>query len=163
MAQLQEVEMEGRISLREEQLEILRILYPWYKEEVFRRREQMMRLTAFASAFHVLLLVTIMAVVPSQATHFTTRLFAITGIALFSAIFVYLILQQRDRHLIAKQTLIEMERVLGLYDEGLYLVGKALYPQDRQTAWLSDRSVTVYVAVIAALSALVIAAVLVRP
>ena len=39
-------------------------------------------LTAFASAFLVLLLVTIMAVAPSQATHFTTRLFAITGVAL---------------------------------------------------------------------------------
>ena len=155
--------MESGVELREEQLEILRVLYPWYKEEVFRRREQMMRLTAFASAFLVLLLVTIMAVAPSEATHFTTRLFAITGVALFSAIFVYLILQQRDRHRIAKQTLIEMERVLGLYDEGLYLIGKALYPQDWQTAWLSDRSVTVYVAVIAALTVLVIASVLVRP
>ena len=155
--------METRNGLREEQLEVLRVLYPWYKEEVFRRREQMMRLTAFASAFLVLLLVTIMAVSPSHTTNFTTRLFAITGIALFSAIFAYLILQQRDRHRVAKQTLIEMERVLGLYDEGLYLVGKALYPKDWQTAWLSDRSVTVYIAVIAALTALVIASVLARP
>ena len=156
------MEMETRNGLREEQLEVLRVLYPWYKEEVFRRREQMMRLTAFASAFLVLLLVTIMAVSPSHTTNFTTRLFAITGIALFSAIFAYLILQQRDRHRVAKQTLIEMERVLGLYDEGLYL-GKALYPKDWQTAWLSDRSVTVYIAVIAALTALVIASVLARP
>ena len=39
---------------------------------------------------------------------------------------------------------------------------KALYPQDWQTAWLSDRSVTVYIAVISALTVLVIAAVLVR-
>ena len=150
-------------GLREEQWEVLRVLYPWYKEEVFRRREQMMRLTAFASAFLVLLLVTIMAVSPSHSPNFTTRLFAITGVALFSAIFVYLILQQRNRHHIAKQTLIEMERILGLYDEGLYLVGKALYPKDWQTAWLSDRSVTIYVVVITALTALVIASVLVRP
>jgi len=149
-------------ALREEQLEILRVLYPWYKEEVFRRREQMMRLTAFASAFLVLLLVTIMAVSPSQVPNVTTQLFAITGVALFSALFAYLILQQRDRHLLAKQTLIEMEKILGLYEEGLYSVGKSLYPQDWQTAWLSDRSVTVYIAVIAALTVLVIAAVLVR-
>ncbi|GJL63690.1 MAG: hypothetical protein NPIRA04_23440 [Nitrospirales bacterium] len=149
-------------DLREEQLEILRVLYPWYKEEVFRRREQMMRLTAFASAFLVLLLVTIMAVSPTHGTNMTTQIFAITGVALFSAIFVYLILQQRDRHRIAKKTLIEMEKILGLYDEGLYSVGKALYPEDWQTAWLSDRSVTVYTAVISALTVLVIAAVLVR-
>ena len=37
-----------------------------------------------------------------------------------------------------KQTLIEMERVLGLYDEGLYLIGKALYPQDWQNC-LAER------------------------
>ena len=88
--------MSTGVELREEQLDILRVLYPWYKEEVFRRREQMMRLTAFASAFLVLLLVTIMALAPSHATDFTIKLFAITGVALFSAIFVYLILQQRE-------------------------------------------------------------------
>ena len=158
-----DVDMTTETGLRDEQLEVLRVLYPWYKEEVFRRREQMIRLTAFASAFLVLLLITIMAVSSSHSTDLTIRLFAITGVSLFSAIFVYLILQQRDRHRIAKRTLIEMERVLGLYDEGLYLVGKALYPQNWQTAWLTDRSVTVYVAVIAALTVLVIAAVLVRP
>jgi protein-S-isoprenylcysteine O-methyltransferase Ste14 len=148
--------------LREEQLEILKVLYPWYKEEVFRRREQMMRLTAFASAFLVLLLVTMLAV-PSQAhPGFTGELFAITGVALFSAIFAYLILQQRNRHQLAKHVLIEIERVMGLYDEGLYLAGKTLYPEDWQTAWLGDRSVTVYLTILATLTVLVVAAVLVR-
>ena len=155
--------MPGVHDLREEQLEVLKILYPWYKEEVFRRREQMMRLTAFASAFLVLLLVTMLAVPSNPRPHFTVALFAISGVALFSAIFSYLILQQRNRHRLAKQALIEIERVLGLYDEGLYSVGKALYPEDWQTAWLSDRSVTVYLTVLTALTVLVIAAVLVRP
>lgn len=150
-------------SLREEQLEVLKILYPWYKEEVFRRREQMMRLTAFASAFLVLLLVTMLAVPGSPRPDFTAALFAITGVALFTAIFSFLILQQRNRHRLAKQALIEIERVLGLYDEGLYLVGKALYPEDWQTAWLGDRSVTVYLSVLTTLTVLVIAAILVRP
>lgn len=149
-------------NLRDEQWEVLRVLYPWYKEEVFRRREQMMRLTAFACAFLVLLLVTILAVSPHRSPHITVRLFAVTGVALFSATFIYLILQQRNRHRIAKQTLIEIERIFGLYDEGLYVIGKTLYPKDWQTAWLSDRSVTVYVMVITALTALVIASVLVR-
>ena len=149
--------------LREEQIEILKVLYPWYKEEVFRRREQMMRLTAFASAFLVLLLVTMLAVPARPRPDFTVALFAITGVALFSSVFAYLILQQRNRHRMAKQALIEIERVLGLYDEGLYLVGKALYPDDWQTAWLRDRSVIIYLAVLATLTVLVIAAVLVRP
>jgi hypothetical protein len=150
-------------SLREEQLEVLKILYPWYKEEVFRRREQMMRLTAFASAFLVLLLVTMLAVPGSPRPDFTAALFAMTGVALFTAIFSFLILQQRNRHRLAKQALIEIERVLGLYDEGLYLLGKALYPEDWQTAWLGDRSVTVYLSVLTTLTVLVIAAILVRP
>lgn len=150
-------------GLREEQLEVLKVLYPWYKEEVFRRREQMMRLTAFASAFLVLLLVTFMALSPPYPTDTTIKLFSITGVALFTSIFIYLILQQRNRHRVAKQTLIEIERVLGLYEENLFLVGKALYPDDWQTAWLGDRSVTVYVTVLAALTALVIAAVLAHP
>lgn len=151
------------LPLREEQLEVLKVLYPWYKEEVFRRREQMIRLTAFASAFLVLLLVTMLAVPSQLRPSFTGALFAITGVALFSAMFAYLILQQRNRHRLAKHALVEIERVLGLYDQGLYLVGKALYPEDWQTAWLRDRSVTVYLTVLTALTVLVIAAVLLRP
>ncbi len=144
-------------------VEVLKILYPWYKEEVFRRREQMMRLTAFAGAFLVLLLVTMLAVPPSDTHGLTGKLFAITGIALFSATFAYLILQQRDRHRMAKQALIEIERALGLFDEGAYLLDKALYPKDWQTAWLGDKSVIVYLSVLAALTVLVIAAALLRP
>ena len=153
-------------QLRDEQLEVLKVLYPWYKEEVFRRREQMMRLTAFASAFLVLLLVTMLAVPTSPArvkSDLTVALFAITGVALFSSVFAYLILQQRERHRQAKQALIEIERVLGLYEPDLYVLGKSLYPEEWQTAWRSDRSVTVYLTVLAALTVLVVAAVWLRP
>ncbi len=149
-------------TLVEQQLEVLKIIYPWYKEEVFRRREQMMRLTAFASAFLVLLLVTTLAVQDGSRHEVTGKLFAVTGVMLFSGVFGYLILQQRDRHRMAKQALIEIERALGLYEEGLYLPDKPLYPESWQTAWLGDRSVTVYLTVLTALTVLVIAAVLLR-
>jgi hypothetical protein len=153
----------SELHLREEQLTVLKVLYPWYKEEVFRRREQMMRLTAFASAFLVLLLVTMVAVPARPRPDFTTALFAITGVALFSATFAYLILQQRTRHRMAKQALLEIERVMGLYDQDLYILGKTLYPESWQTDWLRDRSVTIYLAVLTTLTVLVIAAVLLRP
>lgn len=146
-------------KLSEEQLEVFRVLYPWYKEEVFRRREHMMRLTAFGSAFLVLLLITILALAPPSPMDPTIKVFAVTGTALFSALFVYLILQQRDRHRLAKHTLVAMERVLGLYEEGRYLTDAAVYPEDWQTTWLSDRSVTVYVVVITVLTILVIASI----
>ena len=144
-------------SLKEEQLEIVRVLYPWYKEEVFRRREHMMRLTAFGSAFLVLLLITILALAPPYPVDPIIKIFSITGVALFSTLFIYLILQQRSRHRLAKKTLIGIEKLLGLY-----LKEKSLYPEDWQTAWQTDRSITVYVTVIAALAVLVIAAVLAK-
>lgn len=154
--------MDTSSPLREEQLEVVRILYPWYKEEVYRRREQMIRLTAFGSAFLLLLLVTILALAPPGPVDPIVKIFSMSGVALFSALFIYLIIQQRDRHRLAKKTLIEIEKVLGLYEEGFYLEGKTLYPEDWQTAWQSDRSVTVYIAVIAALAVLVIASVLAK-
>ena len=94
---------------------------------------------------------------------FTEAVFAITGVALFTSIFAYLILQQRIRHRMAKQVLIEIERALGLYEEGRFLLGQTLYPEDWQTAWMTDRSVIVYLVVLTTLTVLVVAAVLVRP
>ena len=73
-------------KLSEEQIEVFRVLYPWYKEEVFRRREHMMRLTAFGSAFLVLLLITILALSPPYPMDPTIKVFAVTGTALFSAL-----------------------------------------------------------------------------
>lgn len=149
-------------SLREEQVEILKALFPSYKEEVYRRREQMMKLTAFACSFLVLLLVTMLAAPAPSRSDVTTVVFAVTGVALFSALFAYLILQQRNRHHMAKEALIEIERLLGLYDEDFCLEGKSLYPEHWQTDWMADRSVTVYLTVLATLTILVIAAVLAR-
>lgn len=149
-------------TLRDGQIEILKILYPSYKEEVYRRREQMMKLSAFACSFLVLLLVTLLAAPAPVPPVFTTVLFAATGVILFSTLFAYLILQQRIRHRMAKKALIDLERLLGLYDEGRYLEGRSLYPNHWQTDWQADRSVTVYLTVLAALTVLVTAAVLSR-
>ena len=150
------------LQLRDDQIEILKVLYPWYKEEVYRRREQMMRLTAFASAFLILLLVTTLAIPAHSRFEPTMTLFATTGVGLFSTLFGYLILQQRSRHRMAKVVLIEIERALGLYEEGLYVLGRTLYPENWQVAWANDRSVIVYLTVLATLTVLVIAAVLFR-
>ncbi len=81
----------------EREREVLNILYPWYKGEVFRRRDQMMRLPAFTSAFLVLRLVTMLAVPDGPRRDGTGTLFAVTSVMLFSGVFGYLILQPRDR------------------------------------------------------------------
>jgi len=150
------------VDLTDEQVEVFRVLYPIFKDEVFQRREQMMRLTAFASGFLVMLLITMLALSPWPGPTSPTRWFAISGVALFSGLFAYLILQHADRHRMAKQQLIELEKVLGLYENDWQLSGDALFPKNWQSDWTADRSVSIYLTILAALTALVICAMLVR-
>ena len=141
--------------------EELELLYPWYKEEVFRRRERMMRLTASASGVLVLLLVVIQFF-PSPGPPAAAADLVCVGVVLFSGIMAYLIVQQQARHLMAKQVLINIEQELGLYEKGRHVEHAALYPEEWQTAWKRDVSVGIYLAVLAGLTGLVIAAVLWR-
>lgn len=143
-------------------LEELRLLYPWYKEEVYRRREQMIWLTGCASGVLVLILVLLLSAPVPATPDGLIRVLAGSGVLVFSGTAAYLVLQQRTRHLMAKQVLIAIERELGLYDEGRFLQGAALYPADWQTAWTRDSSVTVYLWVLATLTGLVLAALLLR-
>ena len=83
------------VHLTDEQVEVFRVLYPIFKDEVFQRREQMMRLTAFASAFLVMLLITMLALSPWPGPTSPTRWFAISGVALFSGLFAYLGLAEK--------------------------------------------------------------------
>jgi hypothetical protein len=150
------------VDLTDQQVEVFRMLYPIFKDEVFQRREQMMRLTAFASAFLVMLLITMLALSPFPGPTSPTRWFAISGVALFSGLFAYLILQHADRHRMAKQQLIELEKAFGLYKNGWQLNGDALFPKNWQSDWTADRSISIYLTILAALTALVICAMLVR-
>ncbi len=141
--------------------EELELLYPWYKEEVFRRRERMIWLTASASGVLVLLLM-VVQFFPAPAPSPTTAVLVCLGVVLFSGIMAYLIVQQQARHLMAKRVLIKIEQELGLYEKGRHLEDAALYPEEWQWAWMRDVSVGIYLAVLAGLTGLVIAAVLWR-
>ena len=149
------------IELTDKQLEVFRVLYPIFKNEVFKRREQMMQLTAFASTFLVFSLLTILPMAPWETASTLNRWFAISGLGLFSALFASFILQHAQRHRMAKQQLIELEQSLGLYQEGWRLNGKALFPHQWQTDWTKDRSVSMYLAILAALTILAICAILI--
>ncbi len=154
--------MSGGKELSQERLEVLKTLCLWYKEEVFRRREQMMWLTGSASGVLVLVLVLLLIVPTAAAPEWTATVLTGTGIAVFFGIVAYLILQQRSRHRMAKHVLIEIERELGLYEEGRYQPDAAFYPEEWQIAWREDWSVPIYLTVVAVLAGLVIAAVLLR-
>ena len=117
--------------MNQERREELELLYPWYKEEVFQRRERMMWLTACTSGVLVLVLV-VVQVFPAPATSLTTAVLVCLGVALFSGIMAYLIVQQQARHLMAKRVLIKIEQELGLYEKGRHLEEAALYPEEWQ-------------------------------
>ena len=150
-------------NLTEEQVELFRILYPIFKDEVFQRREQMIRLAAFASSFLMLLLITVLAFSHWIGPTSPTQWFAISGVMLFSGLFAYFILQQANRHRMAKQQLIKLEKALGLYEEDWQLGGEAFFPRNWQSDWTTDQSVPIYLAVLTALTTLVMCAILVRP
>jgi hypothetical protein len=139
---------------------VLTVLYPLYKEEVYRRREQMMKLTAWGATGLVAMLFAVL--LNPYKTRFTTPETCLIGFAalMWSALFCSLIVQQRDRHRLAKQILIELERALGFYEEGLVVENQALYPNGWQTAWLGDKSSILYFACLGVLTGLILLALL---
>ncbi len=143
-------------------IEVFRMLYPIFKNEIFKRREQMMKLTAFASTFLILTLVTLLPITPWETANSLTLWFAISGVALFSGLFAYFILQHAERHQKAKQQLIKLEKSIGLYENSWQLSEGPLFPESWQSDWITDRSVSIYLTILTALTALVICAMLIR-
>lgn len=114
-------------------------VYPLFKEEVYRRREQMMRWTAIGAGY---LFAVILILVLTQASLSSgSRLLMMTAILLLTVMFSSLILQQQRRHQQAKQTLITLEQALGFFDDQAILSQGSLYPDHWQTDWKRDTTV----------------------
>jgi hypothetical protein len=123
---------------------VLTVLYPLYKEEVYQRREQMMRLTVIGSLGLITML---FAFLLSPHHDRLTSLDALfTGVAgmIWCGLFCGLIFQQQYRHRQAKQVLVQLEQALGFYEEGLVEEHQSLYPLGWRTAWLNDRTGLLY-------------------
>lgn len=148
------------MELTNTQLEIFQLMYPIFKDEVFRRRDQMMRLTAWASTLLVVILATKLAFFHGVTPPAPTQWLTISGILVFSGLFAYLILQHASRHRMAKQQLIALEQTVGLYQDGWKKNGEAIFPPSWQSDWTGDRSVTIYLVILSTLTALVICAIL---
>lgn len=150
-------------TFSQEQLDVFRLLYPLFKEEVFRRRNHMIRLTAWSTTLMLFLLIFLLGVTPAQISGSPIRWFAMTGVAVSAGLFAYVILQQASRHRMAKQQLIVFEREMGLYQEDRLLGGSTAYPEHWQTDWRTDRSVMLYLVVLASLTALVLCTIFILP
>lgn len=124
----------------------LTVLYPLYKTEVYQRREQMIRLTAFGA--FVLIAMTfalLLSPLKSRLSPIEALLLAL-GSLIWCGLFCGLILQQQHRHRLAKQVLIQIEQALGFYEDGLFIEHQPLYPGKWKTAWLKDRTGVHYLA-----------------
>ena len=138
----------------------LTVLYPLYKNEVYQRREQMIRLTAFG-AFTLIVMTfgLLLSPLKSRLSPVEAVLLAV-GSLIWCGLFCGLILQQQYRHRLAKQVLIQIEQALGFYEDGLFIEHQALYPTKWKTAWLRDRSGTHYLASLCALTVIFLLALL---
>lgn len=138
-------------------IDTLRLLYPLFKEEVFRRRVHMMALSGVACTVLIAILIFFPLFPQSHLGDSPFRWMATTGIILYSSLLSYLILQHADRHRMAKRQLIRLEQ-----EAGLYLPHRTpnptdpLYPQNWQTDWMSDTSVRIYLTCISCLTVLVV-------
>lgn len=124
--------------------QVLTVLYPLYKGEVYQRREQMIRLTAFGALGLIAMLFGLLLTPQKHRLTFEEGL--LLGIAglVWCGLFCALILQQQYRHRLAKQVLVQLEQAMGFYEDGLFVENASLYPDGWKTAWLRDRSGALY-------------------
>lgn len=140
--------------------QVLTVLYPLYKDEVYKRREQMIRLTAFGIFGLIVMLFALLLSPTKSRLSSPESLLLSLGALIWCGVFCGLILQQRYRHRLAKQILIQLERALGFYEDGLFIENQALYPAQWKTAWLGDRSGMLYLASLCTLTAIFLLALL---
>ncbi len=140
--------------------QILSVLYPLYKEEVYQRREQMMRLTVIGSlGLITMLFALLLSPYKDRLTFLGTSSIMLASVV-WCGLFCGLIVQQQYRHRQAKQVLVQLEQALGFFEEGLVAEHQALYPQGWRTAWLSDRTGILYFTSLCSLTGLFLLALL---
>ncbi len=135
-------------------------LYPIFKEEVYRRRDQMMRWTAIGAGSLVGILSIVVLVPAAHSLSTTSRLLLACATLLLALTYMGIIWQQHTRHRQAKQQLIKIEQTLGLFGKFPSHRDSALYPEDWQNEWTRDRSLLQYIAVLTLLTSIVLVAIL---
>jgi hypothetical protein len=141
--------MEKKMDLDPQKLETLRMLYPIFKQEVFDRRDRTMKIAGLASGFLLFLMFLILYFVVSSWL-------LIFGVIIFTAITLVQLRQHSHRHAQAKLGVIEIEKVLGLFESGAYFPDRPLYPSHWKTKPSRDYGLLFYSSCLIALATLVI-------
>jgi hypothetical protein len=136
-------------TLDPQKLETLRRLYPLFKQEVFDRRDQTMKIAGLASGFLLFLMFLILYFAISSWL-------LIIGVIIFTGIIIANIRQHSRRHAQAKLGVIEIEQALGLFEPGNYLPDKPLYPEHWKVRPSRDYGLIFYTSCLIAMAFLVI-------
>jgi len=136
-------------TLDPQKLETLRRLYPIFKQEVFDRRDQTMKIAGLASGFLLFLLFLILYFAISSWL-------LILGVIIFTGIIIVELKQHSRRHAQAKLGVIEIEKALGLFESGTYLPDKSLYPDHWKVRPSRDYGLIFYSACLIVMALLVI-------
>ena len=136
-------------NLDPQKLETLRRLYPIFKQEVFDRRDRIMKIAGLASGFLLLLMILIYSFV-------ITSWLLILGVIIFTGIILAAITQHSRRHTQAKLGVIEIEKALGLFESGTYLPDRPLYPDHWKIRPSWDYTLIFYSTALILLAAIVI-------
>jgi hypothetical protein len=132
-----------------QKLETLRMLYPIFKQEVFDRRDRIMKIAGLSSGFLLFLMFLILYFAVSSWL-------LILGVILFTGIILAAIKQHSRRHSQAKLGVIEIEKALGLFEPGTYFPDRALYPEHWKLRPPRDYGLIFYSSCLIVLASLVI-------
>lgn len=135
-------------------------LYRMFKEEVYRRRDRMMHWTALGTGSLFTLLLIILLAPSARRLTAPDRLLLAGGSLILAVTFALLIWQQQTRHRQAKQQLIALEQILGLFEGLPSQENRPIYPENWQTEWIRDHSLRQYLSILALLTGLVLTAIL---
>jgi len=112
-------------------IETLRLLYPIFKEEVYRRRAMIAQISRRGVfVFTTLSILSLFVPVTSPPPQIF-KLLCTGSVALAMLLMIFQVIQEKSRHEKAKLQLITLERGLGFFEEGRYLPKEQLYP----SAW----------------------------
>ena len=95
--------------------ETLRMLYPLFKAEVFRRRESMLNIVRSGS-IALFFFLAMVFLLPHPGLADSGKLLLAGGVGLFTAALLFQLRAQSQRHAEAKRQLIDLERALQLFE-----------------------------------------------
>ncbi len=153
--------MQKPLDLDAEKLKTLRLLYPIFKNEVFARREQMMRISALATGFLILLLAVLLYFNSTSSFLAGSAWAFAAGVAVFTGLCIHHMKQHSRRHAQAKRAVIDIEEALRLFEPGQYLADRGLYPDHWKIRPPRDPSLLLYSAALVLVALAVIALLLV--